>query len=339
MSSRADLVSLGHGSGGKLTHDLISKTIVPALYGADGAPPMEDSALLTIPGAWLSFTTDSYVVSPWAFPGGNIGDLAFNGTINDLAMSGAIPVALSVGLILEEGFPLADLRTVMRSMGQAARASGVPIVCGDTKVVPHGKADGIFINTSGVGYRPDGVQIHASGARPGDVVIINGTIGDHGIAVMSVREGLRFQSPIQSDTAALHTLARALLDGGVDAHVMRDPTRGGLATTICEIAADSGVAIRLDERAIPMATAVAGACELLGLDPMVVANEGKMVVVSPEKDVEKALAIMRAHPLGKLSAVIGRVEEGRAGRVSSASVVGGERMINMPHGEILPRIC
>ncbi|MDH5509886.1 MAG: hydrogenase expression/formation protein HypE [Nitrospinota bacterium] len=339
MAKNRELVTLGHGSGGKLTHDLIGEVIVPALYGAEGAPPMEDSALITAPSTALSFTTDSYVVSPWVFPGGNIGDLAFNGTVNDLAMSGADPIAISMGLILEEGFAMDDLRLVMTAMGEAARKAGIPVVCGDTKVVPHGKADAIFINTSGVGVRRGGVEIRASGARQGDVIIINGTIGDHGIAVMSAREGLRFQAPVQSDTAALHTLVRALLDGGVEVHSMRDPTRGGLATTICEIAADSKVAILLDEREIPLNEAVAGACELLGLDPMTVANEGKMILVLPEREAEKAISIMRGHPLGQRSSIIGRVTDGRVGRVTCLSVVGGDRVINMPHGEILPRIC
>jgi len=339
MTKKKELVTLGHGSGGKLTHDLINKVIVPALYGADGPPPMEDSALITTSSTALSFTTDSYVVSPWAFPGGNIGDLAFNGTVNDLAMSGAEPIAVSAGLILEEGFAMDDLRMVMTSMGEASRRAGVPVVCGDTKVVPHGKADAIFINTSGVGIRREGVEIRASGAKPGDVVIINGTIGDHGIAVMSAREGLRFHTPTQSDTAALHTLVRALLDGRVEVHTMRDPTRGGLATTICEIATDSKVGIHLNEKDIPLNKAVAGACELLGLDPMTVANEGKMIVVIPEREAEKALSIMRDHPLGERSSIIGRVADGRAGRVTCLSVVGGDRVINMPHGEILPRIC
>jgi len=339
MSDKRNTVTLGHGSGGKLTHDLIEKVIAPALYGAGGAPLMEDSALLTAPGAALSFTTDSYVVSPYFFPGGNIGDLAFNGTINDLAMSGAEPLAISVGLILEEGFLLEDLRAIMAAMGEASRQANVPVVCGDTKVTPRGKADGIFINTSGIGVRPGGREIHASGARPGDVVIINGTIGDHGIAIMSVREGLKFESPVKSDTAALHTLVEALLAAGVDVHAMRDPTRGGLATSILEIAHDSQVSIRLDETAIPMDKAVAGACELLGLDPMVVANEGKMIAIVPENDAPRALGIMRGHRLGREAAVIGRVEGAGKGRVTVTSLVGGERIINLPHGEILPRIC
>jgi hydrogenase expression/formation protein HypE len=338
-SKNKEIVTLGHGSGGKLSHDLIEKVIVPALYGKAGAPLMEDSAILTAPGAALSFTTDSYVVSPFFFPGGNIGDLAFNGTINDLAMSGAEPLAVSAALILEEGLALESLWAIMAAMGEASRIAGVPVVCGDTKVVPHGKADGIFINTSGIGVRPGGREIHASGARPGDVVIVNGTIGDHGIAIMSVREGLKFQAPVKSDTAALHTLVRALFDGGIDVHAMRDPTRGGLATTILEIAHDSGVTIRLDETAIPMDRAVAGACELLGLDPLVVANEGKMIVIVPENDAPRALGIMRGHRLGRDAAIIGRVEGAGKGRVYITSLVGGERIINMPHGEILPRIC
>ncbi|MDH4184658.1 MAG: hydrogenase expression/formation protein HypE [Nitrospinota bacterium] len=339
MRDSAEVVTLGHGSGGRLTHDLIEKVIIPALHDGQGAPAMEDSAIFTAPSTALSFTTDSYVVTPCFFPGGNIGDLAVNGTINDLAMSGAEPLALSMGLILEEGFLMEELRAIMKSMGEASRLAGAPLVCGDTKVAPRGKADKIFINTSGVGVRPGGREVHSGGARPGDVVIINGTVGDHGIAVMSVREGLRFDAPVKSDTAALHTLVRALFDGGVQIHAMRDPTRGGLATTMLEIAADSGAWIRLDEGAIPMSRAVAGACELLGLDPLTVANEGKMIAVVPEKDAAKALSIMQAHPLGREAAVIGRVTGTGKGRVTTTSLVGGERVMTMPHGEILPRIC
>ncbi|MBI4829639.1 MAG: hydrogenase expression/formation protein HypE [Nitrospinae bacterium] len=340
MTPRDGIVLLGHGSGGAMSRDLLENVIIPALHEDGAAQQMEDAARLTLPSGQLSFTTDSYVVDPIFFPGGDIGELAVNGTINDLAMSGARPVALSVAFIIEEGLAVDDLRRVARSAGRAAKAAGVAIVCGDTKVVPKGRGDKIYVNTSGVGLARGNVNVSAANARPGDVILVNGTIGDHGVAIMSVREGLAFESPVKSDTAALHTLVDALADAGVELHEMRDPTRGGLATVMVEIAQASGVAIRLDERQAPMDPAVAGACEILGLDPLVVANEGKMIAIVPGADADKALKAMRAHPLGVKAAVIGEVTGPSAkGKVTLTSMVGGERVISMLQGELLPRIC
>lgn len=336
---RDDIILLGHGSGGQMTSDLLNKIVLPNIYGDWDIPEQEDAAIVDMPPGRLVFTTDSYVVDPFIFPGGNIGELAVNGTINDLAMRGGRPVAISLGFILEEGLEIEDFKTVLRSIGAASREAGVGIVCGDTKVVPRGRGDKIYINTSGVGVARDGTDIKGENARPGDRVLINGTIGDHGVAVMSAREGLKFETPVKSDTAALHTLVADLLDAGVEARVMRDPTRGGLATVLVEIAEAAGVNIRLDERSIPLAPGVNGACEVLGLDPMFIANEGKMIVITPEKDAGKALDIMRANPHGGASAIIGEVEEGTSGKVFMTSLVGGSRIINKLPGELLPRIC
>lgn len=336
---RDGIIMLGHGSGGKMTSDLLAKVILPGLYAGGEIPELEDCAQLPLPGGNICFTTDSYVVDPFIFPGGDIGDLAVNGTINDLAMGGARPLYISVGFVLEEGLPVDDFKVALKSMNRSAREAGVKIACGDTKVVPRGRGDKIFINTSGIGLARDGVSIGSRNARPGDRMIINGSIADHGIAIMSVREGLRFDSPVVSDTAALHTLVDALYEAGVEVHVMRDPTRGGLATVAVEIAESAGVGIRLDERAIPMTPAVAGACEVLGLDPMYVANEGKMIILTPERDAQKALDVMRRHPLGKESAIIGEVYKSDRPKVTVTSSVGGTRIVNKLPGELLPRIC
>ncbi|MBF0633887.1 MAG: hydrogenase expression/formation protein HypE [Nitrospinae bacterium] len=336
---RDGIIMLGHGSGGKMTSDLLAKVILPGLYAGGDIPELEDCAQLPLPAGNICFTTDSYVVDPFIFPGGDIGDLAINGTINDLAMGGARPLYISVGFVLEEGLPVEDFKVALKSMNRAARGAGVKIACGDTKVVPRGRGDKIFINTSGIGLARNGVTIGSRNARPGDRMIINGSIADHGIAIMSVREGLRFDSPVVSDTAALHTLVDALFDAGVEVHVMRDPTRGGLATVAVEIAESAGVGIRLDERAIPMTPAVAGACEVLGLDPMYVANEGKMIILTPERDAQKALDVMRNHPLGKDAAIIGEVYETERPKVTVTSSVGGTRIVNKLPGELLPRIC
>lgn len=338
-SGRDDVVLLGHGSGGAMTSALMEKIVLPALYEEGAVPEQEDAALLDAQPGKLLFTTDSYVVDPFIFPGGNIGELAVNGTINDIAMRGGRPIAISAGLILEEGLSMDDLRLVLRSMGRAARAAGVQITCGDTKVVPKGRGDGIYVNTSGVGAAREGADIRAELARPGDRVLVNGTIGDHGVAVMSAREGLRFESPVKSDTAALHGLVGDLLDAGVEAHVLRDATRGGLATVLVEIAEAANVNIRVDERSIPLSPGVNGACELLGLDPVYIANEGKMALIVPEGDADRALDVMRSHPLGERAAVIGEVEEGSSGKVFMTSLVGGSRLIGKLPGELLPRIC
>ncbi len=334
------LVLLAHGSGGELTRKLIEEIIVPSLHDGNEAPDLEDAALIDPPSGKLFFTTDSYVIDPFIFPGGDIGSLAVHGTVNDLAMRGAMPVALSVGLILEEGLPVDDLKTVMRSMGDAAKSAGVKIVCGDTKVAPKGFADKIFINTAGVGVADGQLDINSRSAKPGDVVIVNGTIGDHGAAVMLAREELDFSAPVQSDSAALHKIVQDLIDNEIEMHTMRDPTRGGLATAIVEIAESSQVSIKLDERLVPISNPVAAVCEILGLDPMYVANEGKMIVIVPERDADKAVSIMKTHKQGKEAAIIGAVTDGQpGGKVAIQSSVGGSRIVTALEGELLPRIC
>jgi hydrogenase expression/formation protein HypE len=322
-----------------MTHDLLTRVIYPSIYGDSEIPEQGDSAYLDLPPERLCFTTDSYVVDPILFPGGNIGDLAVNGTVNDLAMAGASPAVISLGLILEEGLPMDQFRLVLNSIGRAARFAGVRVVCGDTKVVPRGRGDKIFINTSGIGILPNGIKIHPSGARPGDRVLVSGTVGDHGIAIMSVREGLQFESPVESDTAPLHELVSTLIRAGVTIHALRDPTRGGLASTLVEIAEASGVSIGIREADVPVSDPVAGACEVLGLDPLMAANEGKLVAIVPEFDSEKALRILRSHPLGKHAALIGEVGNGRPGRVTLESLIGGTRVVTRLAGELLPRIC
>jgi len=336
---KSDLILLGHGSGGRLSHQLLDDLIVPTLSGL-GPRDQNDSAVLPFPQGRLAFTTDSYVVDPIFFPGGNIGDLAINGTVNDLAMAGARPVAVSVGLILEEGLPMADLRVVLESMRRAADRAGVAIVTGDTKVVPRGKADKIFISASGVGVLEHNHDIRGSGARPGDKVLINGTIGDHGMAVLACREGLELESDIRSDCVALnHLVADLVGELGADVHVLRDPTRGGVATTLKEIALQSGVEITLLEPNLPVTEPVAGACAILGLDPLFVANEGKLLAfVAPEAAV-RALDLMRARPEGENAAIIGEVTGEGDGRVRQRTAIGGLRAIEMLAGEQLPRIC
>jgi len=333
-----DLILLGHGSGGKLSHQLLDDLIVPTLSGIPVAE-QNDAAVLVMEGMRLAFTTDSYVVDPVFFPGGNIGSLAVNGTVNDLAMMGARPLFLSAGLIIEEGFSREELAGILRTMREAADAAHVRIVTGDTKVVPRGKADRIFINTSGVGVLEHDLDISGSGARPGDKVLINGTIGDHGIAVLAAREGLELESDIESDCAPLNGLVAELLKEGDAVHVLRDPTRGGVATTLKEIAHQSRVGITLRERALPLNGAVRGVCAILGLDPLYVANEGKLLaVVAPEK-AEALLSRMRNHPLGQDAAIIGEVAAEPAGRVTMETTVGGVRGVEMLAGEQLPRIC
>jgi hydrogenase expression/formation protein HypE len=286
----------------------------------------------------LAFTTDSYVVRPLFFPGGDIGRLAVCGTVNDLAMIGAEPLALSCGFILEEGLELATLERVARSMRDSALEAGVYLAAGDTKVVDKGKADGLFINTSGVGRLRPGVSISGGGAKPGDALILSGAIGDHGIAVLSAREGLGFETDLQSDVAPLNGLVAAMLAAG-DVHAMRDPTRGGLATTLCEIAAQSGACVEMDERSIPLHAPVRAACEMLGFDPLYVANEGKLVAFTAAADAEKILAAMRAHRYGAEAELIGRVVDGPPGQVRLRTVIGGTRIVDMLPGEMLPRIC
>jgi len=329
---------MGHGGGGKLSAELIEHLFLPAFRNSTNAE-LGDSAVIELGGMRLAYSTDSFVVRPLFFPGGNIGELAVNGTVNDIAMSGARPLYMSAGFILEEGMPLEKLALIAESMGAAARRAGVALVTGDTKVVDRGHGDGVFINTSGFGIVPDGVQIGPSRARPGDVVIVSGDIGVHGIAIMSVREGLEFGAPVVSDTAPLNGLVAAMLEETRAIHVLRDPTRGGMASTLNEIAQASGVGIAIEERKLPVPDAVRAACELLGLDPLYVANEGKLVAIVPANVAEQVLACMQRHELGKRATIIGRVTDQHAGMVVARTGIGGMRVVDMMIGEQLPRIC
>ena len=333
-----DLILLGHGSGGKLSHQLLDDLIVPTLSGVT-PEEQNDAALLDAPAGRLAFTTDSYVVDPLFFPGGNIGSLAVNGTVNDLAMMGAKPLCISVGLIIEEGFSREELSQVLTTMRDAADTAGVRIVTGDTKVVPRGKADRLFINTSGIGVVDPSVRIDGTQARPGDRIIVSGTIGDHGIAVLAAREGLELKSAIESDCAPLNGLVAELLAEGEGVHVLRDPTRGGVATTLKEIARQSGVDMLLSEEALPLKREVKGVCAILGLDPLYVANEGKLLAVVAAERAGAVLARMRSHHLGADAAIIGEVVAEGSGRLEMETAVGGRRMVEMLAGEQLPRIC
>lgn len=335
-------IVMGHGGGGRMSTELIQHLFLPAFADTALAGVLQqlgDSAVLDLAGSRLAFTTDSYVVRPRFFPGGNIGDLAVNGTVNDLSVSGAIPLALSVGLILEEGMPLAELGVITQTMGAAARAAGVSIVTGDTKVVDSGHGDGVYINTAGIGLVPTGVDVGPNRVRPGDRVIVSGPIGQHGIAVLSVRDGLEFGSDIVSDTAPLNGLVGRLRDAHVDIAMMRDPTRGGLAATLNEIAAASGTGVELVERAVPVPDDVRAACGFLGLDPMYVANEGRLVAFVRGADAERALAVMRSDPLGAGAALIGEVVADHPGIVVARTGIGGTRVVDLPLAEQLPRIC
>jgi hydrogenase expression/formation protein HypE len=300
---------------------------------------LDDQAIVSVNGARLAFTTDSYVVTPIFFPGGDIAELAVNGTINDLAVGGAMPLFLSLAFILEEGLPLIDLQRLVDSAGRAAQRAGVRIVTGDTKVVGRGHGDKIFINTSGIGLVRPGIEMSSRHVQAGDAILLSGTIGDHGVAILSQREGLAFAGDLQSDTAALHDLVAAALDRCPGIHAMRDPTRGGVAATLVEIASRQQLGIEVDEAAIPVREAVRGACEILGLDPLLVANEGKLVAFVPEADSEGVLAAMRAHPFGRAASRIGRVTADHAGIVVLRTPIGGERVLDLPFGEALPRIC
>ena len=351
-----DVILLAHGSGGKLSHDLVEHVFLrhfdnPTLLQLD------DSAVLPMPGSHaanplhaqpgqaaglrLAFTTDSYVISPLFFPGGDIGKLAVCGTVNDLSMSGGRPLWLSAGFIIEEGLPLADLERVVASMASTAEEAGVQIVAGDTKVVDRGSADRLFINTAGLGVVAPGLEISGGRAQPGDAVLLSGSIGDHGMTIMTQREGLQFDSPLVSDCAALNGLVSGLLEsvpaGAV--HCLRDPTRGGLATALNELATRSGVGIQIAETAVPVRDAVRGSCELLGIDPFYVANEGKLVAVVAREVADAALTILRAHPLGREANIIGEVNAEHAGRVVLGTALGARRVLDMLVGEQLPRIC
>jgi len=338
---QSDIILLGHGSGGKLSHQLLDELIIPILSGV-ATSDQNDAAVFAVPGDGrrLAFTTDSYVVDPIFFPGGNIGDLAINGTVNDLAMSGARPLAISVGLILEEGLAIADLRLILEAMRDAAEKAGVSIVTGDTKVVPRGKADKIFINTAGIGVFDHDLSLSGSGARPGDKILINGTIGDHGMAILASREGLELESDIRSDCAPLNDLVAIILEaGGSAVHVLRDPTRGGVATTLKEIARQSEVDLILEETALPVRDEVRGVCSILGLDPLYVANEGKLLCVVTAQAAPQVLAAMQSHPCGQDTAIIGEGSSGNTGRLSLRTTIGVLRSIEMLSGEQLPRIC
>jgi hydrogenase expression/formation protein HypE len=331
-------IVMGHGGGGQLSAELVRHLFVPA-FGDQAGAGTGDSAVLELAGARLAMSTDTFVVRPLFFPGGSIGHLAVNGTVNDLAMSGALPSHLSCGFILEEGTDLVVVGQIAQDMGEAARAAGVAIVTGDTKVVDAGHGDQVYVNTAGIGLIPDGVDIRPQRAAVGDVIIVSGAIGVHGIAIMSVREGLEFGTEIRTDSAALTPLVAAMLGACRDLHALRDPTRGGLATSLNEIAGTAGVGIRLVEKAIPVPPEVGNACALLGLDPMYVANEGKLVAFVPRDAAEAVLATMQAHPLGRDAAVIGECVAEHPGMVVATTTFGGTRVVDTPLGEQLPRIC
>lgn len=336
ITERKNII-LGHGSGGRLTAQLVQDLFLPA-FDNPYLQKLDDQAILTAGSSRLAFTTDSFVVTPLFFPGGDIGELAVNGTVNDLAMSGARPLFLSAAFIMEEGLPIEVLSRVVDSMARAARSAGVTIVTGDTKVVNKGSADKLFVTTSGVGLIEGDPGISVSNARPGDAVILSGSIGDHGMAVMSVREGLEFEGEIRSDTAPLHDLVRAMLNAG-EIHAMRDPTRGGLATSLCEIAAASSVGIEIDATAVFVRDEVRGACEILGLDPLFVANEGKLVAFAPEAYANAVVNAMRTHAAGRDARVIGTVLGEHPQMVLLKTEIGGRRILDLPFTEQLPRIC
>jgi hydrogenase expression/formation protein HypE len=332
-------VQLAHGGGGRLTHALIRDLFAPA-FDNPALRPLHDGAVLDVAGARLAVTTDSFVVTPRFFPGGDIGSLAVHGTVNDLAMCGALPLALAAAFVIEEGLAMDELERIVESVRRAAAEAGVAVVTGDTKVVDRGKGDGLFITTTGVGRVPAGIEIAPGAARSGDVVLVSGAIAQHGIAVMSVREGLEFGTTITSDSAALHGLVAALLAAaGPGVRVLRDPTRGGVASALNEIAEASHAGIRLDEAALPVAAEVRAACEILGLDPLYVANEGKALAIIAPDHAQAALAALRAHPLGRDAAQIGEVVADHPGRVFMRSRLGGLRLVDLLSGEQLPRIC
>jgi hydrogenase expression/formation protein HypE len=334
----ADTIQLDHGSGGRASQELVSRTFLRH-FDNPFLNDLNDSAALSLDGLRLAFTTDSYVVDPLFFPGGDIGRLAVCGTVNDLAMRGAAPLYLSAGFILEEGFPLADLDRVLESMAVAAREAGVQVVTGDTNVVPRGAADKLFINTSGLGLIPNRINVAGQNAVAGDLILVSGTLGDHGLTILSRREGLSFETPLQSDAAPLNGLVRLLLDICPQLHVLRDPTRGGLATTLNEIAHQSQVGLEIWEDALPLRPEAVAAAEILGLDPLYLANEGKLAAFLPESAADRALTAMRDHPYGREAAVIGRVLAEHPRRVFLKTAIGGRRLLDMLTGEPLPRIC
>ncbi len=334
---RDELVTLAHGAGGTATRALVEGLFVEEL-GNPLLEPLGDSALVELNGSRLAFTTDSYVVKPLFFPGGDIGELAVNGTVNDLAVSGAVPLALSAGFVVEEGFPVADLRRIAGSMAGAAAAVGVPVATGDTKVVERGHGDGVYVNTAGVGIVGD-AELGPERVRPGDRVLVSGTLGDHGMAVMIARGELDLEVELESDTAPVHELARVLLELGPAVRWLRDPTRGGLATALNELAQQTELAVALEETALPLRPAVVGACEILGIDPLYVANEGKLVAIVAPDSAESALASLQAYPLGAEAALIGEIRADPAGLVVLQTALGGSRIVDMLVGDPLPRIC
>jgi hydrogenase expression/formation protein HypE len=335
----AEKITLAHGSGGKASHDLIEKLFV-ASFGSKSLAAMEDSALLKAGNETIAFSTDSYVVDPIFFPGGDIGSLAIHGTVNDLAMRGARPLYISVGMIIEEGFAMMELETIVQSLKSGAERAGVEIVAGDTKVVQSGKADKIFINTTGIGLLENNLDISAKNGRPGDKVILSGTMADHGATILCQREGLQIQGGFMSDSAPLNHLVAAMLkEGGKSIHVLRDPTRGGVGTTLNELAMSSNVGIRIKESALPVRDDVKGACELLGLDPLYLANEGKLLAFVAPEESERVLKAMRNMEYGESSCMIGELVDEHPGQVVLETIIGSTRMVDMLHGEPLPRIC
>jgi len=335
---KSDKILLDHGSGGKISHRLTTDMLLP-VFDNPILAELNDGAIFELNGMRLAFSTDSYTVDPIFFPGGNIGDLAINGTVNDIAMCGAQPLYLSVGLIIEEGFPVADLTAIVGEMGKAAERARITVVTGDTKVVPRGAVDKIFINTSGLGLIPPEVNIASHRARPGDRIILSGTIADHGITILTQREGLAFETGLTSDTAPLSGMVRQMLSASPNVHVLRDPTRGGVGTALNEIAEKSQIGIKIVEEQIPLKKEVAAACELLGFDPLYLANEGKLLAFVAAPDAEAALAAVRSNPFGKDAAVIGEVVEAHAGQVVLETRIGGSRIVDMVAGEQLSRIC
>lgn len=337
VGRRAEVV-LGHGGGGRLTAELLSEVFLPALDNPLLAQ-LADSTVVPVGAERLAFTTDSFVVNPLFFPGGDIGSLAVHGTVNDLACSGAVPLHLAAAFVIEEGMPIETLASIARSMGLAAAAAGVAIVAGDTKVVERGRGDGVFITTTGIGLVRAGVDVRPERATVGDAIIVSGPIGQHGVAVMSVRDGLEFGSPVVSDSAPVHALVAALFDAGIDVHVLRDPTRGGVAAVLNEIAVAASVGVLIEEATVPVSAAVRSACSLLGLDPLQVANEGRVVAFVPASDVASAVTALRSCAGGEGAVVIGRVVDDHRGMVVGRTAIGGTRVIDLPLGELLPRIC
>jgi hydrogenase expression/formation protein HypE len=331
-------ILLGHGSGGKLSAELLQEIFLPA-FGNSVLNRLEDQAIVSLNGTWVSVTTDSFVVKPLFFRGGDIGSLAVHGTINDLAMGGAIPLWLTAAFILEEGLPFETLKRVVSSMREAAANAGVQIITGDTKVVEKGSADGLFINTTGIGQVREGISLSASNAQPGDIILVSGFLGDHGIAILAEREGMQFETQINSDSAPLHDLVARLLETTKEVRCLRDPTRGGLSSALNEIAASSGVGMELDETTIPIREEVRGACEMLGLDPLYVANEGKLVAIVAPSAAQDALHALQSHPLGKDAAIIGQVTADHPRTVAIRTSFGTTRIVDMLAGDQLPRIC